>query len=124
MDLIYLASPHSNSDSCIRELRYQYAVKALAYFMLIGENVFSPICHSHESIIRYNLPADFEFFKEFDLGFIEKCKKLYVLCIEGWRESRGVGEEIEYARKLGIKVSYWKFVEGGFRLREVKEEEG
>ena len=68
--------------------------------------VFSPISHTHPIAAAGNLPVGWEFWKQYDLTFIEWCDELYVLMADGWRESTGVTAEIKLAKELGKPVRY------------------
>lgn len=47
---------------------------------------------------------DFELWMKLDLPLLRMASELHILCIDGWRSSRGVTREIEYATTLGIPV--------------------
>ena len=101
---IYLAIPYNDPSSEIRNERFEIANKVTAGLMNLGYNVFSPISHSHPIAVQCNLPRGYEFWKEWNKTFIEWCDELYVVCIDGWRESRGVQDEISIATEMGKKV--------------------
>ena len=41
-----------------------------------------------------------------DLPFLDFADKLVVLTLPGWKESKGIKRELEYARDKGIPVEY------------------
>lgn len=104
--LIYLASPYSHPDELVRHERFERLLAVVAQFMNEGYLVFSPIAHSHPVAVRHDLPGDWEFWKRIDAAFISVCGAVWVLCIEGWRESKGVAAEIEIAREMGKPVYF------------------
>lgn len=115
--MIYLASLYSNGaesnsseHTYIREQRYRYTMKRLVELMVQGEFVFSPIVHCHEMSNQFHLPKDYTFWQENDRHFVSKCDKVVVLkmCDEygNWRKSKGMQDEITYAKSLGIPVEY------------------
>lgn len=67
---IYLASPYTADDACVRELRYMQACHAAARLMREGHLVFSPIAHSHP-LTDFEIPGDFSFWKDWCLSFLE-----------------------------------------------------
>jgi hypothetical protein len=71
--------------------------KVAAKMMSSGEYVFSPISHTHPiaEMSEGKLPIGWEFWSTFDKLFIINCKKIVVLCIDGWKESTGVQAEIK-----------------------------
>lgn len=103
--MIYLASPYSHPDQAVREQRFQEVCKVAADMMQHGEQVFSPIAHSHP-IAEFGLPKDWEFWEAFGRWFIERCVKLSVLVLPGWQDSKGVRVEMGIALKCGIPIDY------------------
>jgi nucleoside 2-deoxyribosyltransferase len=101
---IYLACPYSDPDEFVRFERYYAATKKAAELIRQGHIVYSPITHSHPINQTCNLPNDFEFWRESCLSFIDWCDEVYVLDIDGWKESKGVQEEISYALSKGKTV--------------------
>lgn len=107
--IIYLAQPYSiNSDEKLREERYQVAVKKVAEYMNQGYNVFSPILNSHMPSVQYGLPCTFSYWENVDYEYISVCGEVWVLMLEGWKESVGVRKEIAFAEEKGIPVRYIK----------------
>lgn len=103
---IYLASPYSHADPAVRQQRFEAACKKAAEYLNEGQAVFAPIPHSHP-IADHMEDAkrmDFDIWMQADLPILRYATELHVLCLDGWRESRGVTREIEYADLLGIPV--------------------
>lgn len=104
---IYLASPYSHPDRAVREARFRAACRAAAQLMDAGQRVFSPIAHSHaieEHGMGERRPADFWLRQD---GPLLCCAdELWVLMLDGWRESKGVQEEIRICELLGKPVRY------------------
>lgn len=108
--LVYLASPHSHKDMFIRDYRHLLAVKALAIWFKEGLAVFSPIVNTYainKSYLGDN--HEYELYQSIDERFIDSCTEVRVLCVDGWKESKGVASEIGYAERKGIPVTYWLF---------------
>lgn len=103
---IYLACPYSHERLTTRIDRFYEANDYAAQLMKQGHIVFSPISHSHPIAIQCDLPGDFGFWEEFDRSFIEWCDQLFVVRLDGWKESIGVQAEIKIAKELGKKVMY------------------
>lgn len=106
MGLIYCASPYSHPDPEVRLARYWAAVTKAAELMKAGENIFSPIAHTHEIGLILGDSVDHSFWMAQDKEILRRCDKLLVLMLPGWSESKGVAEEIEFARSIGIPVEY------------------
>lgn len=101
--MLYLASPYSHPIPAVREMRFVSACWATAELMKRGENVFSPIVHSHP-LVRYGLPNTWEFWEGVDRDHLERCDEIVVLTLDGWRESVGVQAEIAMAHECGKPV--------------------
>ena len=103
--LMYLASPYSHPDQAVRELRFRQAAQAAAYLMSRGLMIFSPIAHTHP-IAEFGLPKGWDFWRPYDELFMDACRGIVVLMLDGWRESTGVRAEIQYMAKRGIAAEY------------------
>lgn len=106
MSYVYLASPYSHPDPSVRHARHVEACKKAAQYINKGIAVFSPIAQSHPVADHMDEAQrmDFDIWMKVDLPLLRMASELHVLCIEGWRTSRGVTREIEYADQLGIPV--------------------
>lgn len=103
--MIYLASPYSHPETAVREQRFRTACMATAELMKRGENVFSPIVHSHPLVV-HGLPNTWEFWQRVDREYLERCEKLVVLMLAGWQESVGVQAEIAIATELRLPIVF------------------
>ena len=105
MKRIYLATPYSDKSKRIMIWRYLAATAATARLLSEGNLVYSPITHGHHLPAFADLPADFEFWRQHCLSFLEHwATELRVLQIRGWQESIGVQAEIAFATEHGIPV--------------------
>jgi len=105
MKKIYLACPYSHKDLRVRIKRVDSANRKAAELMMSGNLVFSPLSHSHAISGHCDVdPCDNDFWLKQDLWILEICDEIHVLCLDGWRESNGIGIELEYAKKMGIPV--------------------
>lgn len=106
MSYVYLASPYSHPEASVRDERHRLACKKTAQYINKGLAVFCPIAHTHHVADHMDekLRMDFDLWMKVDLPMVRMAKELHVLCIDGWRSSRGVTREIEYASLLGIPV--------------------
>lgn len=102
--MIYLASPYSHPDPAVKQQRFDAACKAAGKLMIDGECVFSPIAHSHSIEAQMFIPQDHQFWMRQDIAILKHCDSLYVLNIEGWKESKGVAEEISVARANNMRI--------------------
>jgi hypothetical protein len=104
--MIYLASPYSHPDPAIQEERYQKALHAVYYYAQNGLTVYSPIVHWHHVAAVFGLPKDAAFWEAQNLARLERASQFIVLNISGWKESKGVTQELTWAEDLNIPVSF------------------
>jgi|LakMenEpi03Aug12_release.lakeMendotaPanAssembly.Ray.scaffolds.fasta_scaffold1268224_2 hypothetical protein len=104
--IIYLASPYSHPDDSVREENYNKIAKLAAKMVSEGHVVMSPIAYGHNLLPLCKMPSDWLFWKNFCLTFLDKCEEIIVYKMEGWENSTGVKEEIEFAKSKGIKITY------------------
>ncbi len=105
---IYIATPYSHPDEKVRLARFDAANRKAAELMLKGYAVFSPISHSHP-ITAYIPPEDvdnWEFWKGQDIPLLEWADELWVMEVDGWKESIGVQDEIKRAKELNMPVIF------------------
>jgi hypothetical protein len=112
--LTYLCSPYSPKGVTdpleakqIREQRFIEVSQMAAKLMEKGYYIFCPIAHSHP-IEVYGLPdiKSGDWWLKQDFEIIKHCGLVLIYTMPGWDQSYGIGREIEYARNLGIQVSY------------------
>lgn len=106
--LIYLASPYSHKLTAIRELRFRQVCRAAMFLIKEGNMIYSPIAHSH-NISKQGLPANYEFWQEFDTRMIALCDEIWVLMLKDWEKSIGIKEELAYANTLGKPVQFVEY---------------
>lgn len=105
MKKIYLATPYTGTPA-ERQARFERVNKVAAKLMNDGLLVFSPISHTHPIALAGDLPKGWEFWKEYNLTFIEWCDELWVLTQNGWLTSTGVTAERKLAIQMGKPVNY------------------
>lgn len=105
--MIYLATPYTHKDQSVVQKRVDDTCEAFSILSALGKIVLSPILLSHPVSVRYNIGSTWEVWKKVDLEYIKTCDELYVITLDGWKESVGVQAEIIAAKELGVKVSYY-----------------
>lgn len=99
--MIYLASPYTGSKE-LQRFRYVRNLEAVAGMIKNGYLVFSPILHFHEVARIYDLPKDFMFWCTYNFEMLSKVDALYVLTLDGYKQSEGVKAEVAFALKREI----------------------
>jgi len=106
MKKIYLATPYSDSDPAVMEARFEAVTRKAGQIINWGYIVYSPVTSCHPVAVRCSLPRGFDYWQQFDETFIEWCDELWVLQLDGWRESVGVKAEVKIAEKLHKPAVY------------------
>jgi hypothetical protein len=108
MRLIYLANPYHDQSVDLMEKRYQTTMEVMARIARLADDIciYSPIVTWHEIAKRHDLPKDFHWWRERDFFMLRKSAALWVVPIEGWQESFGVSQEVEFAQDTNIPVFY------------------
>lgn len=110
MKLIYIASPYSHKDEDIMQTRFSdvrdFTASIMQDIYRTGVVPFSPIVHCHEIAQVHELPKGYDYWLNVDKTFLRHADELWVLMIDGWRESTGVKAEIEFAESILIPVKY------------------
>jgi hypothetical protein len=105
-EVVYIASPYSHPDDEVREENYRIVAEVAAKMIAEGRVVISPIAYGHTLLSFVEMPSDWKFWQNFCLSILAKCDKLIVCRMPGWDVSRGVAEEIEFAKENNIPVEY------------------
>lgn len=104
--LIYLASPYSHPDPDIRKERFETVCQVAAGLMRDGNHIFSPIAHCHSIALSGALPFDFAYWQKYARAMLSACSEVWVLRMDGWKESTGVQAEVKIADEMGIPVKF------------------
>jgi hypothetical protein len=102
----YLASPYSHLDPAVMHARYERAELATAWLLSRKIWVYSPIVHCHNMAKKLKLPTDNEFWKAYNRVMIRASDGILVLQIDGWAQSVGIQDEIDFAYNYDIDVEY------------------
>lgn len=102
----YVASPYSKFPDGI-EAAFTEISRHTARLVDAGLAVFSPIAHSHPVAIHGGLdPLDHSVWMPLDEPMMRAAHGIIVVQMEGWRESYGVGVEINAFRAAGKPVLF------------------
>lgn len=118
MQKIYLASPYTHPDPVVRDTRVELASIVAARLMEAGYVVFSPITHGHSVAdhLHHRDASSHEFWMRQCLPMLASCDWMMVLPIDGWRESRGLAEERQFAIDNSIPTFIWQHTCSDFEL--------
>lgn len=96
--MLYLASPYSHKDPLIMKTRFLLVEQCTAYILQRRDHVYSPIVHCHEIAAKFSLPTDFDFWQAYNRDMLRRCTEFAILDIDGWKESKGVRGEFDFAQ--------------------------
>lgn len=106
--LIYLGGPYSHEDPKVIKKRFNIFNKVSSTLICKKDMfVFSPISHSHPIVTLKNFDKNFwtyGYWMPFDLYILAQCDELLIVDIDGWKESKGLAAEIEFAKANNIKI--------------------
>lgn len=102
----YLASPYTDPDPLVREMRYLKALEVASILLKNGIHVYSPIVHCHHMSQVFKMPHDHKFWLEYDTVMIKAARGIQVLRLHGWARSVGVTGEIKLAQQLGKPITF------------------
>lgn len=107
MKLIYLAQPYTHPEDHVRVERFVAARHWTARLMRHGA-VFSPIVHGHtvESLLTKPLADPHKFWMAQCIPILRKSDVMAVLAIPGWRESKGLRDELSLCVYAKIPVQF------------------
>ena len=105
MNVVYLACPYTHPSVQTRQSRKMLA-DMFAARLTRSYAVFSPITHgpSLEQHLRPSIAQSHKFWMDQCIPFLRMASACYVLPIAGWRESKGVTEEIALAIQMRMPV--------------------
>lgn len=114
MSFIYLGSPYSDPDPSRMLMRFELAQWA-TYQIITKKNksVYSPIVHWHEMAHKFKMRTDWEYWRHFDFAMIASCHTIGILHIDGWAESKGLTEELEWAHRLNTPEMFVRIFSDG-----------
>lgn len=101
---IYVASPYSDPDPYVREDRYLTVMGYTADLIRRKVAAFSPIVYSHDMAIRHNFPKDYMFWQRFNTAMLLSAEAVHILCMDGWKDSKGIDVEIELCKEIYKRV--------------------
>ena len=116
--MIYLGQPYTHSDPAVREERFKKGEALLKIFAEQYMPVYSPIVHWHRLSLIPGHKIDNRYWMHHCIDMLSRCDNLLVYCIDGWRESEGLGKEIDFAKRDNIPITYFRGFGSGTHLAE------
>ena len=104
-ELVYLAIPYSSDDPKEIEYRVEMLCKIDSLLMKQGVFTVSPV-FKHFTLKYRNLPGNWTYWEKYSKNLMSKCDALYIIKLNGWKNSEGIREEIAEAKRLCIPIVY------------------
>lgn len=116
---IYLTSPYTafradgTYDDILMQERYIAVTECFQKLVAAGLVIFCPITMTHHiDCMHRNLHGSRmkpSFWYEFDKPFLQAASQLFVLKLLGWKESKGLQEEVETAKGRNLSIVYLEY---------------
>lgn len=103
--LLYLCTVYTSHAWGLDEAALE-ASSLLGKLLKAGHRVFCPIAHCHRASMLEGLPTDFDWWMDYDEGWIDLCDGLLVAKMDNWEQSKGIRHEVRYANAVGKPVQY------------------
>lgn len=100
--IIYIGCPYSHEDKEVQEKRYMQISKLTAILVSEGYIVFSPVTYGHILCEFEEMPADFGFWQNLCISFLEVSSLFIEVQLDGWELSKGLAAEYKFARDNNI----------------------
>ena len=104
--MIFLSFPYSHPEITIIRNRISLAEKIAASMIKSGLPVISPVLHWYNLLNRFDIPSNYEFWKNYCYDMLAMSDILFVLKMKGWETSTGVMGEIKDSKYLGLTIKY------------------
>lgn len=114
--LIYLAGPFSHTEKAImNEREIQHAKCAIALKQQ-GLSIYAPITETTALEKLGGLKeTSWAYWREHDLNLLSRCDELWVMLLDGYKESLGVKGEVKFAVKNSIPIKFVA-IDGSYTL--------
>lgn len=105
--MIYIASPYSSPILTAQQFRFEKVRRFTIHLFNNGLVPFSPIVYAHEMAAAGGLRTDAQSWLRFNSDMLRHSEAMYVYCLPGWKESRGVQYEIKQCKALLIPMMFF-----------------
>ena len=116
--LIYLACPYAHPSEIERAKRIAAANAYSAKLFDAGFNFFSPLSHGVFSPLIES-PGTHDQWLKLDKSILAYCTHMIILSINGWDQSKGVREEIDFAYHHGKPIFHTGSFDYTYPIEEI-----
>ena len=104
--LLYVAHPYYHDNPMVMTDRYEAVCEACYLMLASGYKPVSTVMMWHPLKSQFNLDQYESVIMETCFCLLVTCDVLVVLTLPGWKDSKGIEGEVEWARHLKIPVRY------------------
>lgn len=105
--MIYIASPYSSPIAGGQQMRFEKVRRFTIHLFNQGLIPFSPIVYGHELAAAGGIKTDAASWLFFNTAMLRRSEAMFVYCLPGWKESKGVSIELKQAKALMMSVEYF-----------------
>ena len=105
--MIYVASPYSSPILDAQASRFRKVRRFTIHLFNQGLVPFSPIVYAHEMAAAGGLRTDAQSWLRFNSDILRRSEAMFVYCLPGWKESKGVMTEIKQAQAMFIPLTFF-----------------
>lgn len=103
--MIYLAAPYSHKKATVRASRVAACSAIVAHMLQRGRYYYSPITHGHHIEQDIDKELQWQHWLEHSFQMINTLRRVALVELPGWAESKGVAKELEFCKMQKIPVS-------------------
>lgn len=105
--MIYIASPYSSPIVGGQQIRFEKVRRFTIFLFNQGLVPFSPIVYAHEMAAAGGINGDAATWLRFNTNMLRHSEAMFVYCLPGWKESKGVTLEIKQAKALQMSIEFF-----------------
>lgn len=118
--LEFISIPYTDSDPKIIGQRVHITQYICAELSRQGRFVYSPIVHFFNIQNKFDMPGDWEYWKDLCKVAMVRCNMLTIIQLDGWKKSVGVQAEIEIGKDHAMPMQFLDPTEYIKKLKEMK----
>ena len=118
--MLYIASPYRHTDSTIQAIRFSKVYRYTEHLLKEGFVVYSPLVYTLP-LERHAINPKHGWLNH-NLRVLTRCSRMQVLCLDGWRDSEGVHEELMVAWEKGLDTEYVYEVGDTYEVTSIPQE--
>lgn len=106
--MIFVGSPYSSPIAGAEETRFRRAQAFILHMHKTQDLAcYSPVVYWHPLSKLGGLPGDAAYWLKANMDMLRFAEVMFVLCLSGWRESKGLQIERNTAKMIGLDVIYY-----------------